>query len=210
MSNKMWGGRFSSSPDAIMEAINASIDVDRRLYAHDIAASKAHAAMLASRGIIGEDNAGKIAKGLDTILSEIADGKFTFSKALEDVHMNMSSRLAELIEQGRLHTARSRNDRWRPIQALDARYHRRTRRKLARLSARARGQGARTCRDRDARAHAFADGSAGDIRASSTCLCRDGGARPRPLRRCARKRLNECPLEHCRARRKPPLRSTAT
>jgi argininosuccinate lyase len=112
MSNKMWGGRFSSSPDAIMETINASIDVDRHLYAHDIAASKAHAAMLASRGIISKDDAGKIAKGLDTILSEIANGKFTFSPALEDVHMNIESRLAELIgpAAGRLHTARSRND----------------------------------------------------------------------------------------------------
>jgi len=112
MSNKMWGGRFSSSPDAIMETINASIDVDRHLYAHDIAASKAHAAMLASRGIISKDDAGKIAKGLDTILSEIANGKFTFSRALEDVHMNIEARLAELIgpAAGRLHTARSRND----------------------------------------------------------------------------------------------------
>jgi argininosuccinate lyase len=112
MSNKMWGGRFSSSPDAIMQTINASIDVDRHLYAHDIAASKAHAAMLASRGIISKDDAGKIAKGLDTILSEIANGKFIFSPALEDVHMNIESRLAELIgpAAGRLHTARSRND----------------------------------------------------------------------------------------------------
>src|ERR1700694_3185924 len=112
MRNKMWGGRFSSSPDAIMETINASIDVDRHLYAHDIAASKAHAAMLASQGIISKDDAGKIAKGLDTILSEIASGKFTFSPALEDVHMNIESRLAELIgpAAGRLHTARSRND----------------------------------------------------------------------------------------------------
>jgi argininosuccinate lyase len=112
MSNKMWGGRFSSSPDAIMEAINASIDVDRHLYAHDIAASKAHAAMLASQGVISKDDAAKIAKGLDTILSEIKNGKFTFSPALEDVHMNIESRLEELIgpAAGRLHTARSRND----------------------------------------------------------------------------------------------------
>jgi argininosuccinate lyase len=112
MSNKMWGGRFSSSPDAIMEAINASIDVDRHLYRQDIAASKAHAAMLAEQGIIARDDASKIAAGLDTILSEIEQGQFNFQRALEDVHMNVESRLAELIgpAAGRLHTARSRND----------------------------------------------------------------------------------------------------
>ncbi|MET0279471.1 MAG: lyase family protein, partial [Pseudorhodoplanes sp.] len=97
MSNKMWGGRFSSSPDAIMEAINASIDVDRHLYRQDIAASKAHAAMLAKQGIITADDASKIQGGLDTILSEIESGKFEFQRALEDVHMNVESRLSELI-----------------------------------------------------------------------------------------------------------------
>ncbi len=112
MSNKMWGGRFSSSPDAIMEAINASIDVDRHLYRQDIAASKAHAAMLAQQGIITAEDASKIDQGLDTILSEIQAGKFEFQRSLEDVHMNVESRLAELIgaPAGRLHTARSRND----------------------------------------------------------------------------------------------------
>ncbi len=108
----MWGGRFSSSPDAIMQAINASIDVDRHLYAHDIAASKAHAAMLAKQGIIAKDDAAKIARGLDTIRSEIEKGKFAFKRELEDVHMNIEARLTELIgaAAGRLHTARSRND----------------------------------------------------------------------------------------------------
>lgn len=112
MSNKMWGGRFSSSPDAIMEAINASIDVDRHLYRQDIAASKAHAAMLAEQGIIARDDASQIAAGLDTILSEIEQGRFNFQRALEDVHMNVEARLADLIgpAAGRLHTARSRND----------------------------------------------------------------------------------------------------
>jgi argininosuccinate lyase len=112
MSNKMWGGRFSSSPDAIMQAINASIDVDRHLYRQDIAASKAHAAMLAQQGIITAEDASRIGSGLDTILSEIEQGKFQFQRALEDVHMNVESRLAELIGDaaGRLHTARSRND----------------------------------------------------------------------------------------------------
>src|SRR6201989_170418 len=112
MSNKMWGGRFSERPDEIMEEINVSIDVDRHLYAQDITASKAHAAMLAAQGIITQNDAKNIAKGLDTILSEIGKGSFDFKRALEDIHMNVESRLGELIgpAAGRLHTARSRND----------------------------------------------------------------------------------------------------
>ena len=112
MSNKMWGGRFGESPDAIMEEINVSIDVDQHLYAQDIAASKAHAAMLAAQGIITANDAKNIVSGLDTILSEIASGNFAFKRALEDIHMNVESRLGELIgpAAGRLHTARSRND----------------------------------------------------------------------------------------------------
>jgi argininosuccinate lyase len=112
MSNKMWGGRFTSGPDAILEKIGASIDFDWHLYRQDIAASKAHAEMLAKQGIIAADDAAKIVHGLDTILSEIGSGKFEFNRALEDIHMNVESRLAELIgpAAGRLHTARSRND----------------------------------------------------------------------------------------------------
>jgi argininosuccinate lyase len=112
MSNKMWGGRFGSGPDPIMEDINVSIDFDRHLYRQDIAASKAHAAMLAKQGIITAQDAKRIAHGLDTILSEIESGKFAFRRALEDIHMNVESRLAELVGEpaGRLHTARSRND----------------------------------------------------------------------------------------------------
>ena len=112
MSNKMWGGRFASGPDAIMEEINASIDFDRHLYRQDIMASKAHAEMLAKQGIIAADDAKSIAHGLDTILSEIEAGKFSFQRALEDIHMNVESRLKDLIgaSAGRLHTARSRND----------------------------------------------------------------------------------------------------
>src|SRR5216683_2691231 len=107
MSNKMWGGRFTERPDAIMEEINVSIDVDRHLYAQDIAASKAHAAMLSAQGIITAGDAKNIAKGLDTILSEIGKGSFEFKRALEDIHMNVESRLGELIgpAAGRLHTA---------------------------------------------------------------------------------------------------------
>src|SRR2546422_878154 len=112
MSNKMWGGRFASQPDAVMAEINASIDVDKRLYRQDIAASKAHAAMLARQGIIAAEDAAKIAHGLDTILSEIDEGRFAFKRELEDIHMNVEARLSELIgpAAGRLHTARSRND----------------------------------------------------------------------------------------------------
>ncbi len=112
MSNKMWGGRFATGPDVIMEEINASIDFDRHLYRQDLAASKAHAEMLAKQGIITAQDATAISNGLDTILSEIEAGKFTFKRALEDIHMNVESRLAELAgpAAGRLHTARSRND----------------------------------------------------------------------------------------------------
>ena len=112
MSNKMWGGRFAAGPSEIMEEINASISFDKRLYAQDIAGSKAHCEMLAANGIIAGEDADKILHGLDTILSEIEAGKFTFSRELEDIHMNVESRLAELIGPvaGRLHTGRSRND----------------------------------------------------------------------------------------------------
>ncbi len=112
MSNKMWGGRFSAGPAEIMAEINASIDVDRKLFRQDIAASRAHARMLAKQGIISAQDAKKIAHGLDTILSEIEAGRFKFKRALEDIHMNVEARLAELIgpAAGRLHTARSRND----------------------------------------------------------------------------------------------------
>jgi len=112
MTNKMWGGRFQSGPDAIMEEINASIGFDRRLFAQDIAGSKAHAAMLARQGIISKADASEIRRGLDQVQDEIEAGTFTFSRALEDIHLNVESRLKELIgpAAGRLHTARSRND----------------------------------------------------------------------------------------------------
>ncbi|MEF2070186.1 argininosuccinate lyase [Consotaella aegiceratis] len=111
-SNEMWGGRFASGPAAIMEEINASIDFDKRLYAEDIAGSKAHAAMLAEQGIIEAADAERIAQGLDQIAAEIAEGRFSFSREREDIHMNVEARLAEIVgpAAGRLHTARSRND----------------------------------------------------------------------------------------------------
>jgi len=112
MTNKMWGGRFASGPDAIMEEINASIGFDKRLFAQDIEGSKAHARMLAEKGIIPKSDAAEIRRGLDQVQAEIAAGTFTFSRALEDIHMNVESRLKEVIGKaaGRLHTARSRND----------------------------------------------------------------------------------------------------
>ncbi len=110
--NAMWGGRFASGPDAIMEAINASIGFDQRLARQDIEGSRAHAAMLAATGIITDKDADAIREGLLTILSEIEAGDFAFSTALEDIHMNVEARLTDLIgaPAGRLHTARSRND----------------------------------------------------------------------------------------------------
>jgi len=110
--NKMWGGRFDASPDALMEAINASIGFDKRLWAQDIAGSRAHASMLGDQGIISAQDVDAILKGLDAIEGEIETGKFEFSTALEDIHMNVEARLKDLIGEpaGRLHTARSRND----------------------------------------------------------------------------------------------------
>src|SRR5690606_8942812 len=102
----------AAGPDAIMEAINASIGFDRRLYAQDIRGSRAHAAMLAAQGILTPSDARAIEEGLLTVLSEIESGSFAFSTALEDIHMNVEARLTALIGEpaGRLHTARSRND----------------------------------------------------------------------------------------------------
>lgn len=111
-SNQMWGGRFASGPDAIMEAINASIGFDQRLATQDIAGSRAHAAMLAAQSIISDSDFEAIEEGLITILSEIESGKFVFSSKLEDIHMNIEARLKDLVgaPASRLHTARSRND----------------------------------------------------------------------------------------------------
>ena len=110
--NALWGGRFAAGPSAIMERINASIGFDRRLADQDIAGSKAHAAMLSDQGIISRADAEAILDGLHRISEEIASGAFRFKTELEDIHMNVEARLAELIgpAAGRLHTARSRND----------------------------------------------------------------------------------------------------
>jgi argininosuccinate lyase len=110
--NKMWGGRFESGPAAIMREITPSIDFDKRLAAEDLAGSRAHCRMLANEGIISKDDGQKILDGLTAIEKEIADGTFVFKRELEDIHLNIEARLAELIgpTAGRLHTARSRND----------------------------------------------------------------------------------------------------
>jgi argininosuccinate lyase len=110
--NPNWGGRFDGGPAAIMRRINASIDVDKRLYAEDIAGSLAHCAMLVAQRILSPEDGAVIAKGLEQIRGEIEGGTFAFSEANEDIHLNIEARLAALIgpSAGRLHTARSRND----------------------------------------------------------------------------------------------------
>jgi argininosuccinate lyase len=108
----MWGGRFKALPAEIMEEINVSIGFDKRLAPQDIRASKAHASMLAAQGIITKADAREILKGLEQVLAEIESGKIAYTRALEDVHMNVEARVKDLIgtPAGRLHTARSRND----------------------------------------------------------------------------------------------------
>ena len=110
--NSLWGGRFAGGPAEIMRRINASIDFDKRLYAEDIAGSKAHCAMLVAQKILSSEDGAAISAGLDQIRSEIEGGILVFSVEHEDIHMNIEARLAELIGPvaGRLHTARSRND----------------------------------------------------------------------------------------------------
>jgi len=112
MTSKIWGGRFQSATDAVLEAINVSIDFDKRLGSQDIRGSLAHVAMLAARGIVSQEDADKITHGLNQIKEEVESGAFNFSREFEDIHMNVETRLAALIgpTAGRLHTARSRND----------------------------------------------------------------------------------------------------
>ncbi|MBY9065824.1 argininosuccinate lyase [Hyphomonas sp. WL0036] len=108
----MWGGRFAATPSAIMEEINASLDIDRRMAEEDVAGSRAHADMLAEMGILSVADNEAIQEGLDKVVEELRAGTFPFRRELEDIHMNVEARLKELIGEpaGRLHTARSRND----------------------------------------------------------------------------------------------------
>ena len=109
---KLWGGRFSKNTNELVDAFNASIDFDKRLYHEDIRGSIAHAGMLAKCGIIPAEDGEKIIAGLKDILADIEAGNFHFDIALEDIHMNVEARLTERIGSAgaRLHTARSRND----------------------------------------------------------------------------------------------------
>jgi argininosuccinate lyase len=196
MSNKMWGGRFSSGPDEIMEEINASIGFDYRFASQDIRGSKAHVAMLASSGIVSAQDAAAITAGLDQIAGEIEAGSFTFSRVLEDIHMNVESRLADVVgaAAGRLHTARSRNDQV----ALDFRLW--VRDAIDQIDAQLRDL--QTCLAEKAQAHAgvvmpgFTHMQSAQpvtfghhLLAYVEMLARDRGRFAD-----ARKRLNECPL----------------
>jgi len=108
----MWGGRFAEGPSAVMREINASIGFDKRLWRHDIEASRVHIAMLAARNIVSREDADAIEEGLDRVEDEFATSGVAEDASLEDIHMHVEHRLAELIGPvaGRLHTARSRND----------------------------------------------------------------------------------------------------
>jgi len=110
--NKMWGGRFATGPDAVMDAINVSIDTDKRMAAHDLQGSRAHCAMLMATGIISAKDGEAILEGLTRVEAEISHGTFPYRREFEDIHLNVEARLKELIGDvaGRLHTARSRND----------------------------------------------------------------------------------------------------
>ena len=165
MTNTMWGGRFAASPAEIMEEINASIDFDKRLWRHDIQASKAHVAMLGATGILNKKEAQEIARGLAKIEAEMEAGTFKFSRALEDIHLNVESRLRELIgpAAGKLHTARSRNDQV----ATDFKLY--VRDEIGAI---------------DAGLHPSPDRAADHLRPPLPCLCGDARARSRPLRRC--------------------------
>ena len=193
----MWGGRFASGPDAIMEAINASIDVDRHLYRQDIAASKAHAAMLAKQGIITANDARKIAQGLDTILSEIEGGKFKFDRALEDVHMNVESRLAATDRPGgrtpayRALAQRSGRDRF---PALDARHDRHARRRACRIIRRALAEKALDHADTVMPGLTHLQTAQPVTFGHHLLAYVEMAARDRGRFADARKRLNECPL----------------
>ena len=187
MTNKMWGGRFKSGPDAIMQEINASIGFDKRLYAQDIAGSKAHAAMLAQQGIISKSDAREITRGLDQVQAEIESGTFTFSTALEDIHMNVEQRLKDIIGEpaGRLHTARSRNDQI----ATDFRLYIRDTvdhldGQLKDLQLALAEKAAGPCQDHHARLYPSAGGPAHHLRPPLPRLCGNAGARPFEIGRC--------------------------
>jgi argininosuccinate lyase len=195
MSNKMWGGRFTERPDAIMEEINVSIDVDRHLYAQDIAASKAHAAMLAAQGIITRTMR-KISQGSRHDFVRNRQGIVRF-QARARGHSHECREQARRVDRARRGPAAHRAFRNDQV-ATDFRLYVRdmideTDAALASFQRALVEAGDRTCRYRDAGFYTSADRATGDVRASSVGLCRNGGARPRRFAD-ARKRLNESPL----------------
>ena len=186
----MWGGRYRRRTTEIMERINASIDFDKRLYAQDIAGSKAHCRMLVEQDIIAADG-DAIMSGLDSILQDIESGSFDFKTALEDIHMNVEAALAEKIGEpaGRLHTGRSRNDQvatdfrlWTrdAIDTIDGQLQ-----DLQRALIETAEQHAETVMPGFTHLSA---GTAGDVWASSPRLCRDGWPGSGPVCRRARTR----------------------
>ncbi len=184
-----WGGRFAGGPAEIMQRINVSIDFDKRLYAQDIAGSLAHCAMLVERRILSREDGAAIARGLEKIRAEIEGGSFPFRTEHEDIHLNIEARLHELVgaPAGRLHTARSRNDQV----ATDFKLW--VRDAIDRLDRQIAGAAGGADRRRPRRHAAtvmpgfthLQVGAARDLRPSSSRLCRDAGARPRALCRCA-------------------------
>lgn len=110
--NSMWGGRFAAAPAQLMQDINVSIDIDKRMWREDIMGSRAHARMLAKTGILSEADVAELLRGLDLVWAELEAGTFPFRREYEDIHLNIEARLKELVGEvaGRLHTARSRND----------------------------------------------------------------------------------------------------
>lgn len=196
MSNKMWGGRFGEGPDRIMEEINASIGFDQRLFSQDIRGSRAHCAMLAECGIISRADADQIIAGLDAVLAEIEAGRFEFRRELEDIHMNVEARLADLIgaAAGRLHTARSRNDQV----ATDFRLY--VRDTIDHLDEQLAGFQKALLDKAEAHAGTVMPGfthlqTAQPVTFGHHCLAYvEMAARDRGRLRDARKRLNECPL----------------
>ena len=187
-SQRTWGGRFGGKPSELMREINASIRFDKRLWREDIAASKAHAAMLREQGIISEADAAAILEGLDRIAAEYERDGVPESEELEDIHMTVEHRLGELIGEaaGRLHTARSRNDQVATDFRLWVRNACDEAADAVRTLQRALVGRADEHADSDhARLHAYAGRAAGDARPSSACLLRDAAPRRVALHRRA-------------------------
>jgi argininosuccinate lyase len=188
MSNKMWGGRFASAPTPSWRRSTPRSTSTGTSIGRTSPRARPMPPCWPKQGIIGGRCPQDRARSRHDPVRDRGPGTFKFKRALEDIHMNVEARLAELIgpAAGRLHTARSRNDQVATDFRLWVRdTHRRLDGLAGRLPARAGREGARTRRHRDAGLHPSADRAAGDLRPSPARLCRDGGARPRPARRRA-------------------------